>query len=105
MSCHHSDELNWGWILNLYPTICSAGFLGPSSFSVESGLTIHQDPFAYFIRATYIPFDTMKSIAFNINPGRLGINQITVKDPISSKQSLVIHFPKPPAELRFFSVV
>lgn len=75
-----------------------------SSFHVETDLTISDDPFAYFTRATYIPFNTIKNITFDIDPGRLGINQITANDPNpnSPEWKTSIYFQDPPTELRFF---
>lgn len=72
-----------------------------SSFSVRSQLTVDHDPFAYFTRATYVPFETLKNIAFDIDPSRLGINHITANDLESSEGRTVIQFPKPPTKLRF----
>ncbi|RJE18328.1 hypothetical protein PHISCL_09340 [Aspergillus sclerotialis] len=73
-----------------------------SSFSVETELNKDDDPFAYFARATYIPFDTMKKLTFDIDPGRLGINELTANDPSPPERYTSICFEDPPTKLRFF---
>ena len=71
-----------------------------SGFFVESGLIRLHDPFAYFTRATYLPFASMKNIRLVLDPGRYGISEINMNVPDSAR-GVTIQFPRPPDAIKF----
>lgn len=71
-----------------------------SGFFIESMLTECKDPLSYFTRATYIPFATLKQIAFEVDSSRLGITQIHVNDS-EQPTGYSVAFTEPPKALKF----
>ena len=73
-----------------------------SGFPIESRLRTLKAPFAYFTKATYIPFATIKNISFDVEV-QLGIISIktNIPDPELRKRHYSVSFSQPPRCLRY----
>ena len=72
-----------------------------SGFRVESGPALDDNPFSWLTRAVYIPFDTMKTLTFAIDPFWSDISCVKANDPSPASHTTTLHFAEPPTRVKF----